>query len=269
MGPNGFLVTRQSCPSINFLTRSCARSPFLHNPQSVPNVPWLKTRFQGPATVQLAVTHAAIVVHLVDAHGNPSDASASVLQSLFADKSIVKAGVGIDQDMLELYRMWGCSGDIVNRFDMGGIGATNGASVSLKALTKAVIDIELLKSRKLAMSNWGLVPLKETQLAYCARDAWAAAAVTTELAERDPTTFSTAVLTKMLESEYCMSELDERAKKRKEAKARLLEIVGKGPDRVPRKDLTDELRRDVDELDVVLRALAPQSLLRYDINTSG
>ncbi len=219
--------------------------------------------------MQLAVPHAAIVVHLVDAHGNPSDASASVLQSLLADTSIVKAGVGIDQDMLELYRTWGCSGDIVNRFDMGGIGATNGASISLKALTKAVIDIELLKSRKLAMSNWGLLPLKETQIAYCARDAWAAAAVTTELAERDPFTFSTTALIQLLESEFCISELDERAKRRKEAKVRLIEIVGKGADRVPRKDLTDELRRDVDELDVVLRALAPQSLLRYDINALG
>lgn len=215
--------------------------------------------------MQISVAHAAIVVQLVDGNGDPSDASAPILQSLLADKSIVKAGVGIDQDMLELYRAWGCTGDIVNRFDMGGIGATNGTSMSLKALTKAVTYVELLKSRKLAMSNWGVVPLKETQIAYCARDAWAAAAVVTELAERDPSTFSTTALAHILESEFSISTLNERANRRKEAKTRMIEILGKGADRVSKKDLPDLLRREVAELEVVLQMLAPPSLLRCDI----
>lgn len=229
----------------------------------------MKAKFQGPATVQISVAHAAIVVQLVDANGNPSDVSAPILQSLFADKSIVKAGVGIDQDMLELYRAWDCTGDFVNRFDIGGIGAANGTTLSLKALTKAVTDVELLKSRKLAMSNWGIVPLKDTQIAYCARDAWAAAAITTELAERDPDTFSTAALVHLLESEFCISKLNERAQGRKVAKTRMIEILGKGADRVSKKKLTDELQREVEELEVVLRTLAPPSSLRYDILAFG
>ena len=237
--------------------------------QSVPNLPWLKTRFQGPATVQIAVNSAAIVVQLVDTNGNPSDATKSVLQTVLADHSIVKAGVGIDQDMLELYREWGCTFDITNRFDIGGLGATNSQTVSLKNLTQTVVNVELLKSRKLAMSNWGQVPLTEAQISYCARDAWAAAAVMTELAKRDPDTFATAPLIHRLSKELCIADLDTRAKGRKAAKTRFIEIVGRGADKVPLKDLSDLLRKEVVELEEVMRALAPPAPFRFDMSLLG
>lgn len=254
-----------------FCTPSCFLSHphnnlLLDHPQSVPNLPWLKTKFQGPATVQIAVPSAAIVVQLVDNKGNPSAATASILQTVLADESIVKAGVGIDQDMLELYREWGCTFDIKNRFDIGGIGATNSQTLSLKNLTQAIVNVELQKSRKLAMSNWGQVPLTEAQISYCARDAWAAAVIMTELAERDPDTFATAPLIHRLSNELCIEDLDKRAKGRKAAKTRFIEIVGKGADKVPLQDLSGPLRKEVGELEEVMRALAPPTPFRFDMS---
>ena len=227
-------------------------------------------KFQGPATVQIAVADAAVVVQLVDRNGNPSDASASVLQAMLADETIIAAGVGLDQDMIELHREWG-SGDseIKGRFDMGGIGGSAGRTAALKTLTQTVVQVELQKSRKLAVSNWGQVPLKEEQIAYCARDAWAAAAIMAELAERDPDTYSQAALIKRLEKEVSIAELDTRARGRKVAKTRLLKILGKGDDRVKVEDLSDDLQQEVDELEVTMRNLAPPRPFIFDVHPLG
>jgi hypothetical protein len=168
--------------------------------------------------------------------------------------------------MLELYRAWRCTFEIKNRFDIGGIGATSSQTLSLKNLTQSVVNVELQKSRKLAMSNWGQVPLTEAQISYCARDAWAAAVIMTELAERDPNTFATAPMIHRLSNERCIADLDTRAKGRKAAKTRFIEIVGKGADRVLLKDLSDLLRKEVGELEEIMRALAPPAPFRFDLS---
>jgi hypothetical protein len=229
----------------------------------------LKTKFQGPATVQIAVADAALVVQLVDGNGNPSDASVSIMQAFLADTSIIKAGVGIDQDMLELYREWGGTGEIKSRFDIGGIGGKSGRTVALKTLTQAVINVELQKSKKLAVSNWGQVPLRDAQIAYCARDAWAAAAVMENLAERDHDTFSTGALLKLMEDEIPIADLDVKARDRKSAKVRFLQITGKGENRVSLDSLSETLRNEVDELQDTIRELAPPRAIYFDVNLLG
>jgi len=248
-----------------FSPKTC--TPFLA--QSTPNAPWVKVKFQGPATVQLAVADAALVVQLVDSMGNPTDDTVPILQTVLSDESIVKAGVGIDQDMLELYRDWGCSGDFRGRFDMGGIGGKNGRTVSLKALTKAVVGVEMEKSKKIAVSDWGKVPLSKTQIAYCARDAWAAAAIMTKLGETDPEAFSTLALIHLLEDEVNMAELDKRASERKVAKTRYHEIVGKGDDKISMKDLPEDLREEAGQLTETMRKLAPPSTIVFDVGHLG
>jgi ribonuclease D len=239
--------------------------------QSVPNVPWLKRSFDGPATVQLATVDAALVLHLVDNNGTPSDSSAPILREFLADKSFVKVGIGIDQDMLELYRLWGCSFDVHNRFDIGGIGSMDvRTTLSLKSLTKAVAKVELQKTRKLAMSNWSKVPLQIPQIAYAARDAWASAAILDQLAEKDPSKFSSEALIKLiLTDELSMKELDTRAKGRKLAKTKLQEILGKGPTKVSRQNLSEDQRIEVLTMEKVLRDLAPPPLYRIDLGSLG
>ena len=215
--------------------------------------------------MQIATVHAAIVVQFVDSNGNPSDFAAPPIQSVLANKFIVKAGIGIDQDMLDLYRKWNCSGKFLSRFDMGGIGATVDGTTSLKALTSSVAKVDLPKSRKVTLSHWGQIPLTDSQIAYCARDAWAAAVVMAELELRDPALFSTAALIQMLESEDDIADLESRAKSRKAAKTRINDIMGKGSKRLPRGTLTNEQRREIDELACFLRESAPKPLFRHDI----
>lgn len=232
--------------------------------------------FQGPATVQVAVPDAAIVVQLVDeTTGHPSDASVEVLQTrLLANESIITAGVGIDQDMLELFREWGCdenSNNIQGRFDIGGIGSNNGNTMSLKNLAGAILGVEMKKSKKLAISDWGKVPLTNSQVAYAARDAWAAAAIMSELRELDVDRFSTVAIQNLLlqEEEIDMTTLDQRATERKAAKVRLGDILGSRETRIDKRDLAEDQQVVVRELEDAIRELAPPRNFLFDVESLG
>jgi hypothetical protein len=231
----------------------------------------LKTSIDGPATVQLATVDAGLVFQLFDNKGNLSDESAPVLKDFLSDESIVKVGVGIDQDMLELYRLWGCSFEVHNRYDIGGIGCSDvGTTMSLKSLTKVVTKVELQKTRKLTMSDWSRVPLQTPQIAYAARDAWASAAILHELAGKHPSKFSTnSLIELLLVSELSMKELDIRAKARKVAKEKLQEIVGKVPRKSFSQDLSEDQRIEILTIEKILRDLAPPPLYRTDLQSLG
>jgi hypothetical protein len=248
--------------------------------ESVPNVPWMPANFCGPATVQISVVHAALVVQMVNHKGFPSEDTVPMLRNFLADPSILKAGVGIDKDMMELVRSWdpesssssSASSLVVRgRMDIGGIGAAVGRTRSLKDLAFAILGVDIPKSRKLSLSNWGQVPLTTLQIAYAARDAWVAAAIMNELALRDPNTCSTQSLLQLVsQDEISISDLDRRAVARKMAKTEFEGIVGgKGEEKVDRRDLTDAQRKRVDDLRAEMKGLAPPRPFEFDMEKLG
>ena len=233
--------------------------------QSVPDAPWMKDKvsFQGPATVQLATPNYVLVVHLLRLNGRPSVSCVPILEAVLADASIVKAGTGVDQDMIELYRYWGgisCQ----SRFDLGGIGMAHPSSgmVGLKTLTKAILGVELIKSKKISCSNWSQVPLTEQQLNYCARDAWAGAAVMRTLATLDPSTYSTnSIVQRLSRVELNMADTNQRATERKRAKSRLKQLL--------EQEDTVTVKDEVNSLRVIMKELAPLDLIAFDVRPLG
>lgn len=193
--------------------------------QSVAQRPWLRRpSFQGPAVVQLATPSSALVVHLVKlSSGRPSRACAPLIESVLQDQQIVKAGCSIDQDFMELCAKWnGLEGR--SRFDLGGLGGDKGSLAGLRTLCSNFLDLDLPKSRKLALSDWSQVPLTDTQIAYCARDAWVGAAVAAELEALLPETFSAPALSNRLQSQRTLRDLTERQRIRKQAKEMLISL---------------------------------------------
>jgi hypothetical protein len=234
-------------------------------------VPWRKVDYIGPATVQMSTVEASLVVHLCDKNGRPIKDTVPVIQDVLSNPDVIKAGVGIDQDMLELVRAWESSNeDICGRFDMSGIGGINGRAMSLKNLAKGILGVDLFKSKKLAMSNWGSVPLTDKQIDYAARDAWASAAILEELGRRDPKTYSPqSLLDLVAPDEIGMKEMDVRARARKDAKTQYFDIVGKGDTKVDRKDLSKEQLGEAERLQGVMKMLAPPRYYKFDVEHLG
>jgi len=162
----------------------------VHDPSVFQN-----TRFQGPATIQLATTKSSIVLQLVDSidsrrNRRPSQSCASIIHTLLADPTIIKAGVELDRDIVELYQAWnrGTSHpyfshaksrlNLENHIQLPNWTQKPG----LKTLCRHVVGVELLKSPQkknqwISYSNWSQVPLMKSQLYYAGRDAWAGAAI--------------------------------------------------------------------------------------------
>ena len=218
------------------------------------------------------------MLHLVNDDGSCSKNAVPFLQSVLGNQNVVKAGVGIDQDMIELFRHWDPSvtpqqntiTDIRGRFDIGGIGGKNGETLSLKRLANGILGVELPKSRKIAISNWGKIPLSDQQIAYAARDAWIAAAVMHEMARLDEATFSTEAISNLvLPNEVPIVELDKRATARKVVKLQYLEIMGRGDTRVSKNDLSEERLEKVIELEAEMKDLAPPRPPLFDIDNLG
>jgi hypothetical protein len=197
-----------------------------HLHQSVPVTPWMKDKvnFVGPAVVQLATLDACLVVHLASANGRPSGSCGPPLEAVLRDETIVKAGVSLDQDMLELRQKW-TRMEARSRLDLGGVGASGSQRLGLKQLTSSILGVDLPKTRRLTMSNWSQVPLTSAQLAYSAWDAWAGAAIVAELAARDPDTFGTEALVDLLRPQRTIDDLYHRQRRRKGAKNQLSSLV--------------------------------------------
>ena len=190
-------------------------------------VPGRKADF-ATCVLQLAVGDEVLV-----AQGS-LDAAPPAVADLLGDANVVKVGVSIDDDAIELYRDSGLA--VRGRFDLGGVGAVSAqrrvglaqrpcgrddfrrtivALVGLATLAKTVLGLEeFWKSKKLAMSNWTRRPLSEKQVLYAARDAWVGAAVFAKLA-----------LEPDVAGELDLPELEDRARRRREAKRALKKLV--------------------------------------------
>eukprot|EP00815_Leptocylindrus_aporus_P009841 CAMPEP_0116062638 /NCGR_PEP_ID=MMETSP0322-20121206/7899_1 /TAXON_ID=163516 /ORGANISM="Leptocylindrus danicus var. apora, Strain B651" /LENGTH=350 /DNA_ID=CAMNT_0003548025 /DNA_START=259 /DNA_END=1307 /DNA_ORIENTATION=+ len=231
--------------------------------ESVPNAPWMTERGlkPGPATVQLSTTESSLVVHLTHCYGKFPDA----LGELLYDDEIVKVGVGIDDDLLDLYRHFGPKAESRCRFDIGGIGSPDGKMmISLKRLTMSVAGIDLPKSKKTARSNWARFPLTKKQLCYSARDAWAAAIVLQNLSGKRPDIFGDeALLSLVVGSERSMHEIDIRAKKRKEAKVSFKQLLYKIK-KLHTIELNEETQKELDDLEALMRLLRPDGMFVFD-----
>lgn len=153
------------------------------------------------------------------ANGRPSGACGPLLEAVFRDQDIVKAGCGIDQDMLELRQARWPGLEATSRLDLGQLGRrAHGRTLGLKTLTQQILALDLPKSKNLARSDWSQLPLCDKQLAYAARDAWVAAAMVDELAAIDPDTFATTALVQRLRQQRSIREIAQRQSKRKQAK---------------------------------------------------
>jgi len=147
---------------------------------------------KGPDVLQLSTCQECLVLQLSTVQRREHKSKMQrVLSPLLRDRSILKIGVGIDDDALNLWRASDGQYDIRGRFDLGGVGCIRGQNRGLGNLTEAVLGVKMAKSKSITMSNWAaLPPLGMKQVEYAAMDAWAGAAVHAELCRRRPDLFA-------------------------------------------------------------------------------
>ena len=217
--------------------------------------------------VQLSTPTHALVVHLAKASGRPSRACAPLIESLLQDENIVKAGCAIDQDLIELHAQWQGT-EARSRFDLGGLGGDKGAVLGLRTLCAYILRADLPKSRRTAMSDWSQLPLTDAQLSYCARDAWAGAAVAAELEAMAPEIFSPAALSHRLQDQRTLRDMTERQLNRKQAKQMIMSILKPYSlarrKKVREKDLPQWKKKLVNELREVMRTNRYDGLELYE-----
>jgi len=80
---------------LGFDSESIAKPPWKPKRQSLPD---------GPATVQLSTTTSCIIIQLALCGDGSASFAPKILQSVINDPKIIKVGVGVDDDALELYR---------------------------------------------------------------------------------------------------------------------------------------------------------------------
>ncbi len=150
--------------------------------------------------------------------------------ALLSDETILKVGAGIDEDMLELYR-WNQALDAKSRFDIGGIGSDSKRQrVGLQKLVRAIVGVELPKSKKIATSDWSQIPLSNKQLCYASRDAWAGAAVMENIGKMYDDLQVDSIAALVREKERSMADVDSRARTRKETKIKMKDIMSEVKD---------------------------------------
>lgn len=241
-----------------------AKPPWKPERQSLPD---------GPATVQLSTPNSCIIIQLSCCGDGSASHAPEILRSVINNPNIIKVGVGIDDDALELYRwskesldntqLW----EMKSRFDLGCILPDNNPSrrSGIRELAQKGLGVEINKSKvciiqckhvlrsdvvkpyhnlrkKLSMSNWGKRYLSLEQISYAARDAWVSAALVEQLQKGNIDVFETQSIMEMdfIKNERGMEEMDARAASRKEAKLELKGII-------ERERSEDELTNESDE----------------------
>ena len=122
----------------------------------------------------------------------------------------------------------------------------------------------------MAAGNWNQIPLSDKQIAYCARDAWAGAAIVDELKARDPETFSPHNLRSLLEGQQSIEEMATLAMERKLARTELTSLVAPfRTQRHSRKRIPISVHRDVCRLQNTIKALRPHPPLAFDVSSLG
>jgi 3'-5' exonuclease len=206
--------------------------------QSVPRLPWIQPSFQGPAVVQIATPTSAMVIHLTRNSGRFCRSCQPLIESILEDERIVKAGCGVDMDMLELRDVFPTL-EARSRFDLGTLRRHDNNMPGLKTLAACILDVDLPKSRKVSTSDWSQFPLSDFQIAYAARDAWAGAAVAAELELIDHGTFGYDALVDRLRVERPLTELHRRQRKRHRARSLLKALLRTNESRKARRRSVD------------------------------
>ena len=209
----------------------------------------------GPALLQLATAEGkCLVVQLAGRswRNKKQKDLVKALQPVLGNKKLPKVGVGLDDDCVELWRGSKGSLEVNCRIDIGGVGVsavrndnpetvtgdgktteapalTTFDSRSLTSLTQAILGVSLAKPRKVQISNWGgKPPLLRRQVTYAAADAWAGAAVFSELARRRPDLFGSVSLAPggvlSSDTERSVQELSERRERRRQIREELKQV---------------------------------------------
>eukprot|EP00316_Scyphosphaera_apsteinii_P020590 CAMPEP_0119318504 /NCGR_PEP_ID=MMETSP1333-20130426/46653_1 /TAXON_ID=418940 /ORGANISM="Scyphosphaera apsteinii, Strain RCC1455" /LENGTH=352 /DNA_ID=CAMNT_0007324699 /DNA_START=145 /DNA_END=1203 /DNA_ORIENTATION=+ len=166
---------------------------------------------------QLSTASACLVIHLT--HCERTKHWLKPLRTLLADPTVLKAGVGIDDDAISLWLHWGF--DVNGRLDLGRVGGSNRG---LKSLAAEYLGLNLEKSKSLALSDWELRPLSEAQLNYAALDAWVGHALFSQLAAIQPEIFSYHVLQHRLSGQRELAELYARRRVRQAIRAQFITL---------------------------------------------
>lgn len=104
---------------------------------------------------------------------------APMLKAVFEDEGIVKAGIGVTDDLRQLKKL--AAFDERNVVDVGALARRRGiAQTGLRNLAGMVLGYRIAKGKR--TSNWAAARLTPQQIAYAAMDAWAARALYLALA---------------------------------------------------------------------------------------
>ena len=148
---------------------------------------------KGPDVLQLSTCEECLVLQLSSVqHRKHKSKMQRALGPLLRNGSILKAGVGIDDDALKLWWATGGQYEIRGRLDLGGIGCKH-LNRGLASVTEAVLGVKMEKPKRIIKSNWAAPAptlLSLEQVRYAAMDAWAGAAVHAELSRRRPDLFA-------------------------------------------------------------------------------
>jgi hypothetical protein len=270
--------------------------------ESTPYLPWLEHKYNadsyfGPAVLQLSTPQSALVFPIAQDGVGPLHKGGlpSFLHDVLEDPNIVPVGVGIDDDLVELYRWclengeecvapsWAArSQPVLTRFDMGGIGITEanaGRTVGLARLVAGILEVILPKTKKLARTHWsrpGL--LSRSEVSYAARDAWAGAAILERLGSLDPDRFGPAAISSALDTQINdderplrgIQQISNRQLLRKAAKSEWKELRdpldADGNEKPP---WTDEQKGRYEDLTQQMKELAPSRPTSYEVGSLG
>jgi ribonuclease D len=123
---------------------------------------------EGPHVVQFATAGQAWVFQLQQA------ACVDAVGELLASSQVAKAGFGLAGDRTQIIAKFGVAPvavlDLEDHFRALGFRK----SVGVKTAVAMLFNRRLLKSKKVATTNWSQARLTESQVLYAANDAWAA-----------------------------------------------------------------------------------------------
>lgn len=151
-----------------------------------------------PCVVQLSTMDACLVAQIYEPRKNAA-AIREALKNALLNRRVLMAGVGIDDDAIDLWQHWGLA--LNGRIELSGEGKQ---PRGLRQLCLEATGIELSKSSSVQCSNWATA-LSETQIKYAAADAWAGSAIYNRLCALDEATFGYDAVCRFLDGEQSCS----------------------------------------------------------------
>jgi hypothetical protein len=156
--------------------------------ESIAKPPWMPERASlpdGPATIQLSTTTSCIIIQLSQCGDGSALFGPETLRRVINNPKIIKVGVGIDDDALELYRwsknslenargrsvrenqhqplqLW----EMTSRFDIGCILQKNKRS-GIRELAQKILGVEINKSKVCVCANFVLNIMQQRCATHC------------------------------------------------------------------------------------------------------